>query len=274
MAIPKANFNFFANFLQVTFEDLSENVPTSWDWDFGDSSGHGNTKNPEHTYLVSGKYKVTLTATNGSGSDVFSYDILVSLEAAMNLTIEQMVKAELGDMIAVSEIYLTQEVRKWQIYLQPLVTIPFAVAPVDTFDQSKWPSLINVLIAKLIVYDQFQAMLRQLTASAAQQSTANSDGSTTTTGGGGIKSIESGPSKVEWYDPTTTLSNIIRNSASSGSSSSEGSLAGQMQLEICMLANRQRIYLPNLCPPVNGTTVFTVAKKWKWHRRIGGIDHG
>ena len=56
--------------LTVSFTDQSTNTPTSWLWDFGD----GNTTNatqrdPVHTYLISGKYTVTLTATNAGGSD-------------------------------------------------------------------------------------------------------------------------------------------------------------------------------------------------------------
>jgi PKD repeat protein len=51
-----------------TFTDLSQNVPTSWKWYFGD----GNVsilQNPSHTYLNPGKYTVKLVATNSAGSD-------------------------------------------------------------------------------------------------------------------------------------------------------------------------------------------------------------
>ena len=54
--------------LTVQFTDLSTNTPTSWLWDFGD--GETSTEeNPEHTYNEAGIYTVTLTATNGGGSD-------------------------------------------------------------------------------------------------------------------------------------------------------------------------------------------------------------
>ncbi|MGB0402579.1 MAG: PKD domain-containing protein [Salibacteraceae bacterium] len=52
----------------IKFTDQSTNTPTSWDWDFGD----GNTsklKDPTHTYANSGKYSVTLKASNGFGND-------------------------------------------------------------------------------------------------------------------------------------------------------------------------------------------------------------
>ncbi len=54
--------------LTVQFTDTSRKSPTSWDWDFGDSSGHSNVQSPEHTYNSVGTYTVSLTATNADGS--------------------------------------------------------------------------------------------------------------------------------------------------------------------------------------------------------------
>ncbi len=54
--------------LTVTFTDQSTNSPTAWAWDFGDS-GTSTLQNPAHTYTAAGTYTVTLTATNGDGSD-------------------------------------------------------------------------------------------------------------------------------------------------------------------------------------------------------------
>lgn len=52
----------------VVFTDLSTNAPTSWLWDFGD--GYTSTQqNPTHQYATDGVYSVTLTVTNGIGSD-------------------------------------------------------------------------------------------------------------------------------------------------------------------------------------------------------------
>ncbi len=59
--------------LTVLFTDTSSNTPTSWAWDFGDpASGVNNTstlQNPSHVYSTAGQYTVSLTATNGQGSD-------------------------------------------------------------------------------------------------------------------------------------------------------------------------------------------------------------
>jgi PKD repeat protein/translation elongation factor EF-1beta len=57
----------------VAFTDQSLNTPTSWSWNFGDpGSGASNTstlQNPSHTYNTAGTYSVTMTATNGTGSN-------------------------------------------------------------------------------------------------------------------------------------------------------------------------------------------------------------
>ena len=54
--------------LQVDFTDLSSNSPTGWVWDFGDGNG-ASVQDPSHAYGATGTYTVTLTASNGCGSD-------------------------------------------------------------------------------------------------------------------------------------------------------------------------------------------------------------
>ncbi|MCB0551421.1 MAG: VCBS repeat-containing protein [Phaeodactylibacter sp.] len=77
---PAANFTYFnaPPSLQVDFEDLSANAPTSWLWTFGD--GNGSTQqHPTHTYADPGSYVVGLRVSNALGADsVFS---LLFLEA-------------------------------------------------------------------------------------------------------------------------------------------------------------------------------------------------
>jgi PKD repeat protein len=54
--------------LTVSFTDTSANDPTGWLWDFGDGAT-SEGQNPTHVYEAAGTYTVTLTATNGEGSD-------------------------------------------------------------------------------------------------------------------------------------------------------------------------------------------------------------
>ncbi len=57
----------------VQFTDLSTNSPNQWSWNFGDPASGGNNtstlQNPSHIYAAAGQYTVSLTATNGSGSN-------------------------------------------------------------------------------------------------------------------------------------------------------------------------------------------------------------
>jgi PKD repeat protein len=49
--------------LTVQFTDSSTYILTSWDWDFGDGI-HSYIKNPNHTYIIPGKYQVKLKQRN------------------------------------------------------------------------------------------------------------------------------------------------------------------------------------------------------------------
>jgi PKD repeat protein len=56
--------------LVVNFTDTSTNTPTGWAWDFDNNGTTDSTaQNPQHSYAAAGTYSVTLTATNGAGSD-------------------------------------------------------------------------------------------------------------------------------------------------------------------------------------------------------------
>lgn len=54
--------------LTVQLTDQSTGDPTSWEWDFGDDNT-STEQNPEHTYTEAGVYTITLTVSNGAGSD-------------------------------------------------------------------------------------------------------------------------------------------------------------------------------------------------------------
>jgi len=52
----------------IQFTDLSTNLPTAWSWNFGDGSPASPLQNPSHTYLATGTYNVSLSATNANGT--------------------------------------------------------------------------------------------------------------------------------------------------------------------------------------------------------------
>lgn len=157
MSKPVANFNFDTQGLSVTFTDSSSGVPTSWSWDFGFSEGDppvrktSTAKNPPTVVFPSaGVYTVSLVAQNADGiSDPYIFNLVVSNTPVLAMTIADMVKCDTPAGLAVDSKCFKNSVNSWQLYLQPQLSIPNE----DVFNEAKWPSLANVLISKLVVYD-------------------------------------------------------------------------------------------------------------------------
>jgi len=72
---PIASFTYSVTGLTVTFNNESTDGAT-YNWSFGDG-GTSTAADPSHTYAVAGSYTVTVTVTNGCGSDFFSLVIEV-----------------------------------------------------------------------------------------------------------------------------------------------------------------------------------------------------
>lgn len=73
----------------INFTDNSSFSPTEWLWLFGD--GESSTEeNPTHTYAANGTYTVSLTVTNGAGTDdevVTSYIVVDKPEAPIGIDV-------------------------------------------------------------------------------------------------------------------------------------------------------------------------------------------
>lgn len=96
----------------VTFTDQSTNTPTSWSWAIEGTEGtdfqyvestSSTSQNPNVQFLVAGTYDVSLTATNGGGSDTETKTDYITVTAAPVPTIEVTLGSSsvmLGNMIA------------------------------------------------------------------------------------------------------------------------------------------------------------------------------
>lgn len=62
----------------ISFQDLSTGSPTSWQWNFGNGTT-STLQNPSTTYFTPGTYTVTLTATNGSGSNTLTRTAFITI---------------------------------------------------------------------------------------------------------------------------------------------------------------------------------------------------
>jgi PKD repeat protein len=66
--------------LTVTFTDLSLGDPTGWSWDFGDG-GTSTERHPTHTYVTTGTFAVSLTASNALDADTLTRPSYVTVLA-------------------------------------------------------------------------------------------------------------------------------------------------------------------------------------------------
>lgn len=66
----------------VKFVDVSQPTPTSWSWDFGDGF-YSTQQSPEHVFLTSQTYSVTLTVSNGFCESQITKSLQVLRQAAL-----------------------------------------------------------------------------------------------------------------------------------------------------------------------------------------------
>jgi len=227
---PEASFSYSVSALDVDFQDRSSNGPTSWLWDFGDGN-NSNVQNPSHTYSRRGFFVVTLLATNADGiSEPFQLSVGVSDTGINPLprSIYDMVLSYIPENVNISVGEIDGFIKKWQLYLQPLVENP-TVDPANVFDEFYWPPLVNQLIAELVALDLIIQAINVLISSS---SSSNSG-----TGGGALKKVVTGPTQAEWQDPsgaTDSINNMVKS----------GGALDTLVKQTCMLAKRVRIYLP------------------------------
>jgi PKD repeat protein len=56
----------------VSFYDTSYGEPTSWNWNFGDGNS-SSEQNPIHSYAAAGQFNVSLTVSNETGNDLYTF---------------------------------------------------------------------------------------------------------------------------------------------------------------------------------------------------------
>ncbi|HEY7635784.1 MAG TPA: PKD domain-containing protein [Gemmatimonadales bacterium] len=89
---PVAAFSHDCNLLACDFSADASNDPdngdtiASWDWDFGDGSVHGTTKDLSHTYQSPGSYHVKLTVTDNHGLASTAADSTIAVSDVPNNT--------------------------------------------------------------------------------------------------------------------------------------------------------------------------------------------
>lgn len=269
MPLPIVNFGYTRDQLEITFINLTLNTTTDsqYEWDFGDGS-FSSLKNPVHNYLDQAFYIVTLKVTNlGEQPKTSTVTINLSgvLDPAIMFDISKMIDLYSPSFLVGTIKNHDQKdflIAKWQIYLQPLVEEPFIVDIENTHNSLSWPPLVNSLIAKLVIMDIILMNATSFALSASQLG-ANPNESGIISTKGSIKSIETGPSKVERYENKDVSSNsemILNLSKAYQQIIKAGGLLDQMTTSVCQEAERVRIFLPMCGALVNPTILIEVGK--------------
>lgn len=250
--------------LEIEFTSLSLNVTTgtTYLWDFGDGSGTSSQENESHTFSTPGFYQVSLKVTNPDNQESIEI-ITLNLSGTPAPTLFTNIP-NLVDLYSPTSIIGTIRnhnqkdflIAKWQQYLQPLVINP-EVAIVNTHLSQNWPPLVNSLIAKLVVIDivemESTAFLLNVEQAGANQTIPNtSNTSTTSSSNGGIKSIETGPTKVERFEDkdSSSVSEKTWNLAKTFKDLIvKDGVLDMLKKSACQDSKRLSIYLP-MCGPL------------------------
>lgn len=158
--------------------------------------------------------------------------------AASTTKIKELVRLDLPDTTNPTDAIIDGLAKVFQLYLAPRLN----KTGDDIEDDTKWSTLENNLIAKLIV--------RERALNALKVSTASAGGGT---GSGGIKSIKTGPSEASWHDVSTYWKSVLGNTTNS---------FAEFEKEVCMWARDLGVRLP-FCEIPLDTKIFIVAKKRK-----------
>ncbi len=243
--IPSPYFITIKNGLEIQFKDYSDNTPTSWDWNFGDGSINGNTKDVTHTYSDPGFYTVTLTVTNTDGSDSIiltisasSGDIVNPLDQRIWFLINAYIPDSILNIITPDEKQAL--ISKWQLYLFPLVLVDTPIPEAELHNELLYPPLVNQLVAELVAYNLIIQGANQFMI---QLGSEGSNASSTTTTTQQKKKIETGPTVVEWYQDKTSEELGELGSAFAAAVKPGGTI-DMIKEQICQLSKRLRIYLP------------------------------
>lgn len=149
--------------------------------------------------------------------------------------IEAFLASELPSNLTLTSNYRNQRIMYWRLFLQSAFDIPDE----DLNTESAWPTLVNILFAKLVVYD---AMMLAATGSFIHF--LGGSYTSTSTLSGNTKSVETGPTKVEYYDISSSAKNALT------SSGGGVSMLDVLKSSICGLSNKLRVKLP-MCDAKN-----------------------
>lgn len=269
MEAPIAYFGYSKVGNTVHFQNLSLNAPTSFRWEFGDTLASTDI-NPTHEYATEGFFEVTLIASReDSGVTIDSEPLTITVgisevDDVLNTSIIKLIDHYLpmAFRLEASVNEKISMVQKWQLYLQPLVVIPYKVQKQDIYNELKWPGLVNLLIGQLAAKDIMLMVINRFLVNIGLSSVEEAVGPNSMEKE--LKSIETGPAKTEFYQENIpeNYKNLSQAYLSITTANGPYTIVAR---GLCELAQRLRIYLPT-CGPLNySPTVPRVFKRLHHH---------
>lgn len=246
----KAYFTFVSSGLSIGFVNLSSGNPDVFNWDFGD--GHtSNVKDPVCVYAKPGIYEVKLEITStGDATLQSSITLSVTVSAfgtqspyGIFISIHYRIPASLLP----EDAAIDSMIKKWQLTLADLVD-PH-MSPDEMYNENLWPPIVNELILNLVMYDMVTDALVKMAYAASAATTGGSNSSEASSTGGGLKAVETGPAKAEFFDNAVSSGQSASYLAKTFQAGAGSKFQGQLGSRICILAARCRIPI-EICPPL------------------------
>lgn len=163
-------------------------------------------------------------------------------------TIDSYLTSELPLGFTPSVDFINQKTRYWRLYLQSA----FDISDSQLNNDTAWPELVNALVAKLIAHDVLITSIRGNLITAFGEGIITIE--TSPAMGNDVKSIETGPSKVEFHPVGETLMQLLK------STTTGNSLLTFLAEDICGLASKIAIKLP-MCKAGNMVIPFQIGRR-------------
>lgn len=198
-----------------------------------------------HTSTI-GTFEYTIEETKVPAQlvQIVRGNIIVLPYVPFSESIEAYLRSELPANLTLSADYRNQRIMYWRRILQGA----FNITDSNLNIESAWPTLVNALIAKLVVYD---AMM--LGARGSFMAFMGGDFTVNTNTGAPVKKIETGPTNVEFHSTSKSLREMFQPNANGYSAFTT------IVEELCGLANFLKVKVP-MC---RGNTIGVTPKFYK-----------
>jgi len=184
-----------------------------------------------HT-VGNGTFEYILEEDVGGGGTILALvkgNITILDYVPFSETIQAYLNSELPANITLTEDYRNQRIFYWRRILQTA----FEIADDNINIEEKWPTLVNILIAKLVVYD---AMM--LASRGSFMAFMGGDYTSSDDLGGPVSKIATGPASVDFHSTSKALSEMLQ------PGSSGMSVLDVMMVDLCGLSRRLGVKVP------------------------------